>query len=203
MAQSRTDAVFANDIYLPTQLYRACCTKAELALSKKGKPMVTLTCEITEPEVIESPDGKSIRITGQTFQLYLVLVPYLVGKQRESSMAQVWKFCDKLGVTPLLEVDAEGQPLFPDDVKSQKDKSEIQRLFRGLEFDIELSSREKIKRARPTPAQQSAGIPGEVLLDGQGAPLTEGWQIEADLKSIDNNDPRPSRRESIAEVPAN
>jgi len=191
---SRTDTVFANQVFIPTGTYRVCCTKAELGKSRKGNPMITLTSEIIEPETVEH-NGKEIRITGQTFQLYLTLVPGLVGKQKESNMAQVWKFCDKTGVTELMPRDDNGEPVF-EAVDSQvpADREKAQEYFLGLEWDMPLTSKERIKRARQTPEQKAQGLPGEPILDGEGNPQKDGWEIEASINDVDYNC-RPSRRD--------
>lgn len=187
---SRTDTVFANNVFLPAQTYRVCCTKSELGKSRKGNPMITLTAEIIEPEVIEN-DGKEVRITGQTFQIWLTLVPWLVGKQRESNMAQVWKFCDKVGVTDMCELNPEsGAPDF--------DAERHEEYFKGLEWDMPLSSVPRTKRMKQTPEQKAKGEPGTPILDGEGNEIQDGWDIEARLEDTPP-DPRPSRRESVAE----
>lgn len=185
---SRVDTVFANNVFLPTQTYRVCVTKSELGKSRKGNPMITLTAEIIEPETVEH-EGKEVRISGQTFQAWLTLVPYLVGKQRESNMAQVWKFCDKVGVTDMCELDEDGNPSFEPDRHEE--------YFKGLEFDIPLSSSERIKRAKQTDEQKAKGELGTALLDGEGNEIKDGWQIEARLEDVPPNC-RPSRRESVA-----
>jgi len=186
---SRTDTVFANNVFLPPQLYRVCITKSELGKSRKGNAMITMTAEIIEPEEIED-NGKLVRITGQTFPMYAILQPSLVGKQRESSMAQVWKFCDRTGVTDMMELDSEtGSPDFDD--------SRHEEYFKGLEFDISLTSTERIKRAKQTDEQRKAGELGTPILDGEGAQIKDGWQIEGKLEDVPPNC-RPTRREGIA-----
>lgn len=181
---SRTDTVFARNVFIPTQTYRVCVVKTKLGESQKKNAMTTLTCEIIEPEEVEH-EGNLVKITGETFQLYLVHVDNLVGKQKQSSQASVWEFCDKTGVTELMEKDDDGTPLYIEENHEE--------YYLGLEFDMPLSSKERTKRMRATPEQKAKGLPGDPILDGEGKQQTEGWQIEASMQDVPPNC-RPSRR---------
>lgn len=147
-----TDTVMSGKCKTPTGLYRVRCLDASFTEKNKssGNPMVTLDCEIVAPEEVEH-EGVTYRVAGQKFNIRLLCSPEKIGQVRE--------FMDKL------QVDHGGE--FNSD--------EVKIYFRGCEWDMALSSTEQVKKYEPKPGQSV----GDPILDGEGKPITNGWQIQA------------------------
>jgi len=53
---NRADAVIGGRSAIPRDLYRVRCIKTKLSQSSSGDDMITLSCEIIDPETIMVPD---------------------------------------------------------------------------------------------------------------------------------------------------
>lgn len=175
MKINKQDVVLGGKIQLPKQVYRICIVNTEGGKSSSGNPMTTLKCEIIEPETLII-DGTDYRIAGKGFNLYLVHVPGLVGKQTQSSQSQVIEFCTKLGLNPY---DEEGN------YNTELHKE----FFLGRIFDIVLSSEEDFKRYNKQPGEKV----GQIMKDQEGNPLSNGYVIRANVSDVLEHC-RPERR---------
>jgi hypothetical protein len=155
---AKTDAVVGGRCQIPKDLYRARCIGAKYGKSAKDLPMTTLTCEVIGPESIEV-NGQEYRIVGRQFKLYLMNVP-----EESWGQAQVFEFMDKLGI----------------DHGGEYDTDLVKEYFLGMEFDIVLDSEEAVMRKAPQPGQRE----GDVIKDGEGNPITNGWNIQAQMSGV-------------------
>lgn len=182
MIVAQKDTVGKTDsFHLPQSSYRARVVKSEFGESASRNPMTTLSCEIIEPERI-TVDGEEKVVASRTFKLYLVHVPHLVGQQPISSQAQVFEFMERLEVADLMEKDDNGKYLYNTALHKE--------YFLGCEFDIILSSQERIKRMRPDKTKGEKQ--GQPILDGEGNQIKDGWQIQANISDVQEN-ARPTR----------
>lgn len=173
-------------VKIPTQSYRVRVVGTEFGTSNSGNPKTTLKCEIIEPEAVDI-NGEQVRVAGLKFPMWLTHVPHLVGDQRTSSQAQVFELMDKLGISELMDVDENGEYKY--------DTDQHKEYFLGCEFDIVLTSVERIKRARITPEEKAKGVKlGKAILDGEGKEIKDGYQIQASISDV-LADCRPSRTE--------
>lgn len=163
MKISKSDVVMSNRIELPLQVYRARVTGTETGKSSAGNLMTTLKCEIIEPESVDV-NGQNYKIGGKTFNLYLVHTPGLVGKQTQSSQSQVLELCDKLGL----------------DIGEDYDTDLHKEYYLGQTFDIILHSEEAFKRFPKKPGEKV----GEIMKDGEGNPISNGFVLQAGLSDI-------------------
>jgi len=173
MKISRSDVVFGGRIELPLQLYRARVVNTDAGKSSSGNPMTTLGCEVIEPESV-NVNGSDFKIAGKTFNLWLVHVPHLIGKQTQSSQASVLEFCSKLKL----------------DIGEEYDVDLHREYYLGQCFDIVLRSEEDFKRYPKKPGEKI----GEIIKDGDGNAISNGFQLRANLSDVPPNC-RPSREE--------
>lgn len=151
-------------------------TKFE-ASNSKGNPMTTLTCEVIEPEEV-AVDGKLVKVAGEKATIWLIHNP----EKDWGGQGMVETFCRKLNV----------------DLDGSYDTELHKEYFKGMEFDIILSSRELIKRYPPKPGQSREEA--DPILDANGKVISSGWQIQANLSDVPDNC-RPSRNEAVANQP--
>jgi len=161
------DAALGGDVKIPTNRYQLHVKAAESTLSRKGNPMVVLTCEIISPDTVEFA-GETIAVQGKEVRYYLSLSNAAAGifKQTMTKLGLLESLDQQLTLAEL----AENFPL---------------EIFNGLTFEAVLSSEENVKRQDPTPEQLAAGqTQGDPILDSNGQELRLGWIIRANLANI-------------------
>lgn len=171
-----------NDLagWIPERMYRGRCigTKAT-DKNSSGHPMMTLDCEIIEPEAFEL-NGQNKICAGRKFNLYLIFNP---NKDGWASQAQAVQCMTNLGL------DVVG-----DDGAITVDTDLHETYFKGLEFDIPLAAEEDFKK------YMSGSDKGKPILDGEGQKISAGWKIRANPSDIGENC-RPVRNEEVANRP--
>lgn len=158
MKIQKTDIVQGGRCKITRGLYRVRVIGTDFGKSSKGHAMTTLTVEIIEPETIMDGDVE-LKIAGRQTKIYLMHVPSEAWGQ-----AQVFEFMDKLGI----------------DHNNEYDTDLHKEYFLGQEFDIILDSEEDLKRYAKVPGEKE----GKPILDGQGAPISNGWNIKTGLSDI-------------------
>lgn len=172
----------SNDLagYIPEGLYRARCINSKATdKNKSGWPMITLDCEIIEPETFQQ-DGAEKICAGRKFQLFLIYNPT---KDGWASQAQAIGFMENLGIT------------VTNDAGELNVDTDLHRdYFVGMEFDIPLSAAEDFKKYMAGP---NAGKP---ILDGEGKKISSGYRIQANASDVGPNC-RPKKNEEVAAAP--
>jgi hypothetical protein len=163
MIINKADVVVAGRINLPLDTYRVQITKTESGKSAAGNPMTTLAAEIVSPEV-KTVNGDEYKIAGMPFRLFLVHTVALVGKQIESSQAEVLRFCTKLGL----------------DIGDNYDTDLHKEYFLGQQFEMLLSSKEDVKRYPKNPGEKE----GQPIKDSEGNTISNGFFINAQLRDV-------------------
>ena len=112
--------------------------------------MTDLLCEVVSPEQVEHEDV-TYNLAGQKFHLRIV--------HKADAIETTFQFMDKLGI----------------EHNNEYDTKKINDYFRGVGFDIVLTSQEQVARYDATGDEKVV----KPILDGEGAEISNGWQIQA------------------------
>jgi hypothetical protein len=165
---AKSDVVQGGRNEIPTRLYRVRCIGTKFGKSGKGHDMTTLDIEIIDPEFVNI-NGQEYRVTGRQAKMWLLHVPGETWGQ-----GRVFGFMDKLGIQYGEEYDTDLHKEY----------------FMGMEWDMVLSSEETLARHPKQPGEKE----GAPILDGEGKPISSGFQIDADIELVPANC-RPSKTE--------
>lgn len=170
----RSDVVKGGQFEIPKDLYRVRVLNSSFGTSSGGHPMTTLKMEIIHPESIVV-NGEDKMLAGRKFSVWLMHNP-----DEQWGQARVFDFCDKLGI----------------DVGDDYDPSLHKEYFVGMEFDAILRSEENVKRKDRQPGQKQ----GDPILDGEGKPISVGWNILMNIEEVPEKC-NPVKNQEIADRP--
>lgn len=165
MILQQSDAVLSGKCELPSRLYRVRCLLAKFVeKNSKGNPMTSLKMEVIGPDEIKNAAGQPIRPGGASFDIYIV--------HTAERIQETFDLLNKLGVPH----------------GGQYDGTKVNDYFRGLEWDMPLSSEETFMTYPKTDNQKEP----EYMLDSAGQKIPTGWRVSAWANTVPLN-AAPSR----------
>jgi hypothetical protein len=124
-----------------------------------GKPQITLVTEIVAPAQVNL-DGKEYILISQEITFYLGLSTDRQGAAKQSPWATTCDFLEKCNLPT--EIDTDAPDLAP---------------FDGLVIDMIGSTSERIAQRK----EQGKYVP---ILDGNGKPISQGWQWGNNISDV-------------------
>lgn len=161
----KSDIIQTGNFRLPKDRYKCAVKEAKGGRSKKNNYMITLTCEICEPdEVVDRVTGERYSVAGKEFTMYVV--------HTAKSAESILKFRHKLDL-PAEEVLVDDEII---DGQNEPNASEyVNKTFAAILEGEEIKARYDAK-----PGQDY----GDEILDEDGNPTVTGYRINAGLNSV-------------------
>lgn len=173
MAKYRTEEVVRGlEVAFPTDCFVVRITELKRKRSSNGNLMVECDIEIMSPKTVDTPSGVTVQTAGLKARMWNLLDP-----SETYGLSKLVSALKRGGLDPVEVQGLEEGELFSDE------PADLAK-FVGKCVNMTLSCEQKPVMRNPTPEQAAAGVKREQLLDKNGKPMYNGYQIIADFGNI-------------------